>query len=174
MVRNTQGGPTVIASDPKGTHQVEWAGADDPMGGDVQPVPQEIVDTVPFWNAIQKGILVVENLQDHPELQDRLDKQNASWKARQSQAADQAVAAIDQQANNDIVSVSCIGPDGKGGKCGADVAVRDTQKDERPPLCERHASLAGEYVAEELGVVDGKTQKGWARVTMGARETSRQ
>ena len=173
MVRNTLPGPTVISSDPKGTHQVEWAGKGDPMGGDVQPVPQEIIDTVPFWNAIQKGILAVENLEDHPELQQTLDRQNASWKARQSMAAEQATAAIDQEANNDIVSVPCIGPDGKNGKCGADVAVRDKTRDDKPPLCEKHAALAGEYVAEELGVVDGKTQKGWARVTMGARESSR-
>jgi len=174
MVRNALKGPTVISSDPKGTHTVEWAGAGDPMGGDVQPVPAEIVDTVPFHRAIQRGILVVENLEDHPELQATLDRQNAAWKAQAAAAAEQATEAIDQEANNDIVTVPCIGPDTKGtGKCGNDVPVRDQQKDEKPPLCTTHADLASQYVAEELGVVDGKTQKGWARVTMGARESTR-
>lgn len=173
MVRNTLPGPTVISSDPKGTHQVEWAGKGDPMGGDVQPVPAEIVDTVPFSRAIQRGILILENPEDNPELQASLDRQNAAWKAKSESAAAQATAAIDHEANNDMISVSCIGPDGKGGKCGNDVTVRDNKKDEKPPLCNTHEALAGEYVAEELGVVDGKTQKGWARVTMGARESSR-
>lgn len=173
MVRNTLPGPTVISSDPKGTHQVEWAGKDDPMGGDVQPVPEEIVNTVPFYRAIQRGILVLENPEDNPELTATIAKQNSSWAARSEAAAAKATEAIDHDANNDIVSVPCIGPDGKGGKCGADVAVRDVNKDDKPPLCNLHADLVGEYVAEELGVVDGKTQKGWARVTMGARESSR-
>jgi hypothetical protein len=140
------------------------------MGGDVQPVPEEIINTVPFYRAIQRGILAVENLEDNPELQEAIDKQNASWTARTEAAAAQATASIDQQANNDLVSVPCVGPGAKGGKCGADVAVRDVNKDDKPPLCNLHEDLVGEYVAEELGVVDGKTQKGWARVTMGERE----
>lgn len=170
MVRNTLPGPTVISSDPKGTHMVEWAGKDDPMGGDIQPVPEEIVDTVPFHRALQRGILVLEQPEDNPELVAAIEKQNAAWTARTEAAAAQATAAIDQEANNDIVSVPCIGPDSKGGKCGNDVAVKDVNKDDKPPLCNIHADLASEYVAQELEVVDGKTKKGWARVTMGARE----
>jgi hypothetical protein len=113
---------------------------------------------------------VLENPEDNPELQAAIEKQNASWTARSEAAAAKATEAIDHDANNDLVSVPCVGPDGKGGKCGNDVTVRDATKDDKPPLCNIHADLAGEYVAEELGVVDGKTQKGWARVTIGARE----
>jgi hypothetical protein len=174
MVRNTLKGPTVIASDIKGTVTVEWSGAGDPMGGDIQPVPAEIVDTVPFHRALQRGILVLENPEDNPELDAAIARQNASWKAQAAAVAEAGTEALDPEANNDLVVVSCIGPDTKGtGKCGADVPVRDQQRDDKPPLCNVHAELASQYVAEELGVVDGKTQKGWARVTMGARESSR-
>jgi len=171
LVRNTLKGPLVLSSDPKGTHMVEWAGAGDPMGDDVQPVPPEILNTVPFYRQIQRGILVVEDLEGNEELKAVLDRQNSAWKARTTAADESAAAAIDEQANNDLVSVPCVGPADAGtGRCGADVAVRDSKKDEAPPLCNRHEGLADQYVAEELGVVDGKTQKGWARVTIGERE----
>jgi hypothetical protein len=80
MVRNTQPGPTVISSDPKGTHFVEWAGSGDPSGGDIQPVPEEIVNTPQFEKAKRRGIFVlVEDGSDEATV--ALDKQVSAWNA---------------------------------------------------------------------------------------------
>lgn len=78
MVRNTQPGPTVISSDPKGTHFVEWAGLGDPSGGDIQPVAQEIIDTPQFAKALRKGIFeIVDETSDTSR--EALDKQVSAW-----------------------------------------------------------------------------------------------
>jgi hypothetical protein len=58
MVRNTAAGPTVFSEGPNAT--VEWAGANDPMGGDLQPVPESFLNNVQFHRMAARGILVVE------------------------------------------------------------------------------------------------------------------
>jgi hypothetical protein len=170
MARNTMAGPTVLSSDPKGTHFVEWQGANDPNGEDIQPVPEEVVNCVAFMKAVARGVLVIENPDDNPELAQAMERQNTAWKARQEGADRRAVESIDQQANNDIIALKCIGPDTRGqGLCGADVSVRDKAKDDKPTLCPLHADLAPQYIPENI-MESGKNVKKWTRATMGARQ----
>lgn len=163
MVRNTEKGPTVL-SDLRTKEYVEWAGAGDPMGNDVQAVPDEFGSNVNFMRAVQRGILVIENEDENPEIADAIAKQNASWAARRDQAQKQAEASIDQQANEDLITVDCAL---KG--CTNVVSVKEKQKDNVPPLCSTHVSLAHEFVPVDN--VEGESRvRTWNRVTLGARE----
>lgn len=111
MVRNTQPGPTVISSDPKGTHFVEWAGAGDPSGGDIQPVPEEIVNTPQFEKAKRRGIFVL--VEDGSlEASEALNKQVAAWNDSNSVKEDVIKASIeDAAARPDLVIDQPIGDD---------------------------------------------------------------
>jgi len=171
MVRNTLDGPLVLSSDPKGTHFVEWAGAGDELGGDVQPVPEEFTQIPAFHKQILRGILVIENPEDNPELTAIIDKQNKAWHSRQENAAAKAVESIDPEKNNDIVTLQCVGPNTRGaGQCENHVPVKDKTKHDKPPLCSIHEDLASQFVPDEK--VEGqKTIKTWTRVTLGRRET---
>lgn len=174
MVRNTEKGPTILSLDPKGSSFVEWQGSGDMNGADVQIVPDEYRQNVAFLRAVQRGILVIENADDNPDVLDAIGKQNAAWEARRQRAASEAEASIDQQANNDIVTLPCVGPNARGqGICGTDVPVRDIQKDQKPPLCSNHSDLAPQFIPEE-SMVNGKSQRIWTRMTMGHRETAQQ
>lgn len=170
MARNLRPGPTVISSDPRGSQYVEWQGADDPSGGDVQLVPEEIVNSVPFVRAIQRGILTIENAEDNPELLDRIELQNKAFRDRVADARQEAAVAIDRTENRDLVVQPCIGPSTKGtGTCGEDVTTPEKTKDDKPALCGRHAHLAAEYVPTEE-VADGQSHVVWKRAMLGERE----
>lgn len=176
MVRNTQPGPTVLSSDPKGSQYVEWQGKGDPNGGDIQPVPEEIQQAVSFQKCVRRGILVLLDAEDTDSaavIDEAMRRQQQEWDYRSSATQTTANEVIDQEANKDIVALKCVGPSSRGDstqRCGADVNVRDNVKDDRPPLCNLHADLAPQFIPEEV-VVDGKSTRTWTRMTMGARQT---
>jgi hypothetical protein len=168
-VRNLEAGPAVF-SDPTRNIALEWAGADDEDGNDIQQVPDELAQNVNFLRALQKGIFVVEEADE--ALREALDKQTASWKRRTDEAKAATAATIDPEARNDLISMECIGPSQRAGvNCGTAVLVREKMIGEKPPLCERHKKLAGEYVMTQTDkIVDGKAETKWSRAGMGARE----
>lgn len=168
LVRNTEGGPTVL-SDLQTKEFVEWQGAGDPNGADIQAVPESFLNNVNFLRCVQRGILVVENPEDNPEITAAIEKQNAAWAARREQAKKTATASIDQQANNDLIAVQCVGPGGRGGQCDNTVSVKEKVKADKPPLCATHEGLAPQYVRNDR-VTDDATTVEWVRVSMGARE----
>lgn len=169
MYRNHQPGPTVLSSDPKGTEYVEWQGHGDPNGEDIQPVSELIQGLPQFQRCLRRGILTFVR-DDDPLLTGAMEAQQAHWDSRMNQSSDTAAAAIDQQANNDITVLSCVGPSSRGtGTCGQDVPVRDTKGGEKPPLCNIHQDLASQYIPEDI-VMNGKSVKTWTRATLGARE----
>jgi hypothetical protein len=171
MVRNNQPGPTVLSSDPKGSEFVEWGGLNDPSGGDIQPVPEVIQQSVAFQRSVRRGILTPLSDEDQSVIDAAMINQQAAWDKRQSFAADTAAQVIDQQANNDIITLGCVGPSTRQGtaRCGEQVTVRDVAKNEKPPLCSMHENLAPQYVPSEE-MVSGKSVTVWTRLTMGARE----
>lgn len=169
MVRNTEGGPTVL-SDLRTKEYVEWAGADDPNGADVQAVPEEFLNNVNFLRAVQRGILVIENPEDNPDIAAAIDKQNAAWAARRERAQAQAKESIVEEANNDIVTSNCIGPGSRpDGTCPNTVSIKEKVRDQKPPLCSTHENLAPQYVRSD-NVSGEETKVSWNRVTMTARE----
>lgn len=172
MAQNNQAGPTVLSSDPKGTHYVEWQGRGDVSGGDVQPVPEEIQNTVAFQKCVRRGIFTILDADEaSAAIDEAMNRQQQAWDKRQNLTQETADQAIDYQANKDIVSLPCVGPSrNPGQRCGEPVPVRDTTKDERPPLCGLHEALAPQYTPTH-DILNGKPVVVWTRVTMGARET---
>lgn len=165
MVRNTEGGPTVL-SDLRTKEYVEWQGAGDPMGADVQAVPEEFLQNVNFLRAVQRGILVIENAEDNPEVLQAIERQNAAWAHRRKQAQKSAEDSIDQQANNDIITTECIVK-----ACTNVVSLKEKERNAKPPLCSTHESMAPQYVPVDdvSGDTDGAVRR-WNLVTLGARE----
>lgn len=171
MVQNNQPGPTILAGDSKGSDYIEWAGSGDPSGGDIQPVPDHIVNSVAFNKAIRRGVLTTVN-EDDERVQHALDAQSQSWDARTTMADQKALLTIENTQNNDMIVAKCIGPSPRGnGTCDIEVPVRDKTKDDRPALCSMHVELASQYVPEQTQE-DGKVVVKWTRVTMGARQTA--
>ncbi len=63
-----------------------------------------------------------------------------------------ALATLDQQADNDLISVNCIGPGTRpGAVCGENVPVRQREALAAPPLCSRHQSFAEECYRKGSG-----------------------
>ena len=168
-VRNLEAGKSVF-SDPIRNISLEWSGAGDVDGGDIQQVPDELAENVNFIRAMQKGIFEVE---EAPEaIKTALEKQSASWRKQKAESAKVSAEAIDPEANNDLVPVPCVGPGPRAGiNCGEAVLLREKTKDDKPPLCDRHKSLAGEYVMTEGDkIVNGKAEVKWSRMGMAQRE----
>ena len=169
MARNNQAGPTVLSSDPKGTYFVEWQGLGDPAGGDVQPVPEEVQNVVAFQRCVRRGIFTLLTDEDEA-IGEAMVKQQTAWDKRQAFSQETATEVIDQEANNDIVSMPCVGPSTRAGtRCGVDVPVKDTTKNDHPPLCSQHQNLAAQYLPSEE-MLDGHNVTVWTKLTIGARE----
>jgi hypothetical protein len=177
-VRNTEGGPTVF-SIPENNVQIEWQGAGDPSGGDVQYVPDDLLTNVQFSKIVRRGILTVLAA---GEGEDAMDRQVEAYTERTSTAAAAAATSIDQQVNNDLVQASCIGPSNRGqGECGEPVAVKekDLRTTSKPVLCPRHEALAPQYARVETSnmIESGDAlvpETKWVRTQVTARESSKQ
>lgn len=168
LVRNAQPGPTVFALDQN--DHIEWQGAGDPMGGDLQSVPAKYFDSVQFQRALTTGILELEEAPE--EIKRASELHRAEWEMRQERQKTANTDAIDQAPQNDMLMLSCIGPSGKGipGQlCGAQVPVRQRAQHEAPPLCGLHAPLAKQFIATQgEKIIDGKTQTVWVKPQMDA------
>lgn len=167
LVRNRQSGPTVF-TDPVSKAHVEWQGAGDPSGNDVQYVPDAFVDNIDFMKAVNRGILSVEEASD--EIKQALAKQVSAFQARQTAAEVATKESLEAVQDNEILSVPCVGPSARGaGECGDAVPIRANKRDETPPLCSQHAHLAGEYISEqyEFDNNTGKPKVRWIRTAVG-------
>lgn len=172
MARNRMEGPTIMSSDPRGTYEVLWQGKGDPNGGDVQIVPETIVNTPAFQRALNNGVLLLIEEGTDVEAREALAKQAAAFAKRSTIERDEILDNLDHQPDNDMLSVPCIGPNNRGGKCDADVVVRQATQHDAPPLCTQHKYLAGEFVKHDENVYDGpekKRQVSWTRTVVTAR-----
>jgi len=170
MYRNNQEGPTVLSSDPKGTESIEWQGKGDPNGDDIQPVSELIQGLPVFQKHLRRGLFTIVD-ETSAEYLASQELQQAHWEQRMSQPGQDAAAAIDHQANNDVIVLACVGPTSRQGetKCGADVPVKDLDKDKAAPLCNMHEDLRSQYVPSQ-DVQDGKNITNWMRVMIAPRE----
>jgi len=171
MIRNNQDGPTVFSPDDNAKRYIEWQGKGDPNGGDIQPVGEDVQQNTQYQKMLRRGVLTIVD-ESSEDIAAAMDLQQQHWDSRQGAGAAAANEALDHQANNDMVVLPCVGPNPRGGdgKCAADVTVRDSKRNDAPPLCNIHSGLKGEFVPSEENVVDGKVTKTWTRVTMGARQ----
>jgi hypothetical protein len=142
VCRNRMGGPTVLASDNKSTHEVVFQGQNDPDGNDYQIVPEEIIRTPQFARAISQGILEVTEGTDDPIVKGALSRQTDAFWKRSNADREKAMEVLDEASDNDLIVVTCIGPGTRPGTaCGADIPVRTREKYSAPWLCSMHQSL---------------------------------
>lgn len=143
MCRNMMPGPTVIAADAKRNYEIVFAGKDDPNGEDVQAIPELLLHTIQFTNAIRKGVLSVEEGADHPVIQKAMSRQTAAFQQRMASENLSAREVLEAPGDNDLTVVNCIGPGTRDGAvCGDQVTFKEKEAAQRPPLCDRHAHLA--------------------------------
>lgn len=171
VARNNMDGVTVLASDVKGSHSVEWGAKGDPAGDDIQFVPEEVVTSVAFRRALARGVVALVDEESDPEVAEALGKQVEAFKRRQEGAQEDASATIDRPTSRDSVSAFCVGPDTRDqGKCGEPVAISEKKLKDTPPLCPRHQHLATQYVPEAVTGQEDRME--WVRVSLTPRENS--
>lgn len=168
MVRNHAAGPTVFTSQ---NQHVEWAGAGDPMEGDLQPVPEIFLNDVQFHRNLARGIFSVEQAPE--SIQEALAAHKAEYESRIARQQNASIAALDTTRTDDSLMVGCVGPSDRGtGTCGIEIPLKASDVGKRPPLCTQHAQLSGQYVAEEdteRRLVGGKPEIIWKPIQLGAR-----
>lgn len=174
MIRNHQSGPTVFTAE-DGQH-VEWEGAGDANGADVQPVPPKFIENVQFQRALTRGVFSVEQADD--EVKRILEQHREAWQAREEVRRTASETSIDRPQDNDTLMVKCIGPAGRGpnpGLCEEPVPVKATQQDKQPPLCAKHLYLKSQFTPEVTDrLVGGRQEVVWRRVRMTDREREQQ
>lgn len=170
VARNLMDGVTVLASDVKGTHSVEWAAKNDPEGNDIQYIPEPVLESVAFKRALARGVVELLADESDPEVVEALALQVEAFQKRQRGAQESVAVTIDKPTSRDHVSTWCVGPDNRGtGQCGEAVAISEKLLKDVPPLCPRHKNLANQYVPEvNTEGQEAKTQ--WIRVSLGSRE----
>lgn len=168
-VRNTMGGHLVLTPDLAKGDYIEWRGAGDPTGADVQLVSPKVVRSPNFQKMLNRGALQI--IDDEEEIRLADQRQQDEWERRQRSGDEAAMDSLDRKANNDSVVLSCVGPGPRGGtsECGENVVVKEKDKNLRPPLCTQHEHLATHYVPTEMQD-GGQTRTSWVKVIMGERE----
>jgi hypothetical protein len=169
LIQNTLGGPTVF-SNPKSGEQVNWAGAGDPDGLDVQSVPISFLSDASFQRNLSNGTFSVYAAPD--EILEAIDalisgphaQRQAQSRRDQAQHSKDALAAIIvDPTTDDLVAHSCIGPGTRAGAlCGTGVPIRRSESDTTAPLCAKHKHLA-RYCIPVEGDLDNSTGK--AKIT---------
>ena len=168
LVRNQAQGPTVF-EDPQSKQSFEWAGAGDPLGGDLVWVSDEVLNNPNFRRNMERGIFKIED--GSPEVMEQYQRSIMAYRQREDEATARSMAVIDQQARNDIVGIPCIGPGPAGGACGAAASIREKDMALKPPLCMMHNHLASEYVPTLHPTDvddDGNAKTIWVRAGMSA------
>lgn len=167
-VRNVHKGPTLF-SDQNLNLLVEWQGAGDPQGEDVQQVPKSLINNMAFARSLRRGVLeVVEADEDVANL---LAKQVSQQERLDAQRAEQLAATLERSTNDQIQALPCMGPGERAGtSCGVMVPMTREQLEQGPPLCARHAHLASQFVlAYDEDSLDerGRPIPVWLPVTKG-------
>lgn len=149
LVRNREPNPTIFAD---GDVRVIWQRNGDEFGDDIQRVPESLMENPDFLRSVDVGTLEVLETSS-PEVMEQIKASGEAYKARREQAAAEATSSLERRQDNDIVGLVCIGPDQRGnqGQCGAQVLMRSAKKNEIPPLCPRHQSLAPLFTLTESG-----------------------
>lgn len=153
LVRNTKSGPTTFSDlhQPNGGQiEVRWAGAGDPMGEDIQQVPDALMENIPFLNALDRGALQVVPPEELAQAQAARATGTAARRAADAQTSATVMDTVVPEVLNEAVMLGCIGPNNRGlGTCDVQVPVPMSARDTTPPLCASHASLAGMCVPSE-------------------------
>lgn len=170
MVRNTHPGPAVFSYGKDAENFIEWAGAGDGAGGDVQAVPAALLNHPQFRKSIVAGVYVIE---DDPGLATATEAAHrAEYEQRMQQQQNASAAVIDIQPDNDFIILKCIAPAQPSSYklCDVDVSVRARDRFENPPLCPEHKNLAKNFVPKGTGrIVGNQSEMVWEKVKVADR-----
>lgn len=170
LVRNMHAGPTVFTYGKNAEDFVEWAGAGDQMGNDIQPVPAHLLNLVQFRRSLTRGIFQV--VEDQDVMLETESLHRSEWENRQERQHNAAMEAMDEVQDNDLLMLACIAPARKGSaqQCQAPVTVRSKERDDAPPLCGEHRHMSTQFALEYTGRMNGnEPEKAWRKVTLAAR-----
>ena len=144
LVRNTSNSPAVFS---KKDVTVTWAISGDPMGLDLQRVPDILADDVDFLNSIDRGLLTIESGSDQAIVDKIAAQARVVVRSDNAAAAAAHEAIMDRRQDRDLISIPCVGPalNGRGGDCDQSVLVRSANRGDVPPLCSHHVSLAPQF-----------------------------
>lgn len=162
-VRNTLSTISVLVVRVGGNEEIsEFGPFGDREGNDVMELPSLYLKNAQFKRQLQKGIYEIIDADD-PEVLEAIKAQKAAWAAQQS-AKTENDALIARQETKAFSGKQCIAQEGRG-TC-AEFAI-SSNTTERPPLCSKHAYLAGQYTPEETGkFTDGKPEVQWNRLQL--------
>ncbi len=172
MVRNTYRGPLVFSPDGEANNYIEFAGAGDPDGKDVQIVPGELANSVQFRRNLNLGLITIE--EEQVSIDTALTASRGEWERRQADMATSAMASIEQTADNDMLMKECIGPGTKSGEnCGVPIPIRTDALAVQAPVCQAHKHLEGQFVPQKTGrLVANRDEVIWVRAGSQVPSTS--
>jgi hypothetical protein len=152
VVQNMTKSVLVIASDPHRTHEVTFGSKNATDGSDYQHMPPEIIRTPAFARQISLGTLRVVEGENDPAVQSALKHQSDAYWKRAEDDAREAMATLDETADNDFVVLQCFGPGNReGAVCGENIPVKAADKESSPPLCDRHQHLVDRCIRRGTG-----------------------
>jgi hypothetical protein len=144
FVANQTSGKAIFVDESQNI-QIEWDGAGDSVGNDVQPCPDSILQNAQFLKHQRKGIFKILS---ETEADSKLELQARDWQIRQARDANASTEFLDTAyRGNDTITIPCIGPGASSASrfCEEPVLVVERNLGDVPPLCNRHASMKDSF-----------------------------
>lgn len=141
----------------------EFGPAGSPNGSDVMELPSVYLKNAQFRKQLKLGIFKIVDADD-PNVVSAFENQQKAWEAQQ-QAKAESDKYIDAQQPRAFSGVQCLAQEGRN-QC-SEFAIYAQNTRERPPLCQKHSHLSGQFTPEETGTfTDGKPDIRWNRVSI--------
>lgn len=158
----------------KGLHPVVLLPQGDHSGGDMVPIDSDVAESSGVYQAVRTGKVAVQDVDGDGftalEQRDQaLEQRRAEAKA---ETTDVVESVMERRQDRDLVGALCIAPSAANPNlpCDAEVIRPNVKNGDEPPLCTRHQSMSGQYVATEVepegdGFIDGPSRTKWTRTS---------
>lgn len=145
----------------------------DITGGDMVPIDTSAAESSSVYQAVRTGKVSVRDSDE--DMSTLLAEREQALSEKRDEAAGKTAEAVEsvmeRTQDRDLVGSECIAPSAANPNlpCGASVVRPNAVNGAEPPLCSRHASMAGQYVATEVGPKEGALSAGpaqtqWTRI----------
>lgn len=139
----------------------------DITGGDMVPIDSSVAESSSVYQAVRTGKV---SLRDSDEEVDALlAEREQALSQKREQAVEESVDAVEsvleRSQDRDLIGSECIAPSAANANlpCGASVVRPNVTNGSEPPLCSRHASMSGQYIATEVEPREGALSAGPAQ-----------
>lgn len=103
-VRNNQNTIVVFSHPTDKSLAVEWKAKGDPLGEDIQQVPDSMVESTPFLRAVGLGILSVDT--DSQALADAIARQSARYRGQQQAEQSELDGILDTASQSGVIRIT--------------------------------------------------------------------